>query len=96
MSPKQFDKIFNENIDKISRAMNSKVCHIKDFFRTNPNRRNETFLYVIAPIDAMVEYRDADYRAKNAADEHKAYLALQSVGKFFKTQPEAVRWIESL
>ncbi len=96
MSPKQFDKIFQENIDKITQAMNGEACHVKDFFRTNPNRRNETFLYVIAPIDAMIEYRNADGCAKNAADEHKAYLALQSVGKFFKTQPEAVRWIESL
>lgn len=96
MSPKQFDQIFQANIEKITRAMNSEVCHTKAFFRTNPNRRNETFLYVIAPVDALVEYQDADYHAKNATDEHNAYLALQSVGKFFKTQPEAVRWIESL
>jgi hypothetical protein len=96
MSPKQFDQIFQANIEKISRAMNSEVCYTKGFFRTDPNRRNETFLYVITPVYALDEYHDADYHAKNTMEEHKAYRALQSVGKFFKTQPEAVRWIESL
>lgn len=31
MSPKQFDQIFQANIEKISRAMNSEVCYTKGF-----------------------------------------------------------------
>ncbi|MBQ2019301.1 MAG: hypothetical protein IIW53_04585 [Rikenellaceae bacterium] len=83
-------------MEKLQTAFGKDVLHAKGFFRTNKNRRNESFLYVIVSEATFNEFRKMEFEANGRDREYSAFEWLSQRAKFFRTQPQAVRFIESL
>lgn len=111
MSPKQFDEKFKANHSKVEAFFGKKVDYLKGFFVTNPDRGTESFMYVIAPVYAIQRYYEMVTDAYHEFEKGPRTLTRRFVqvkangfatkllfesGKAFRTQPQAVKWMEGL
>lgn len=111
MSPKQFNEKFEANRSKVEAFFGEQTDYFKGFFVTNPDRGTESFMYVISPVSAIRRYyemvNEADHefekgprtltrRFQQIKAEGFATKLLFESGKAFRTQPQAVKWMEGL
>lgn len=97
MGPKQFKQVFEANTDKLNLYFGGEAVQVQDFFRTNPNRTGETFLYVIGTKDTIKEYYNIEWvKVRDRFRNPKAYALIAEKCKVFRTLKAAAEWITNL